>query len=74
MSHATRREVSLSAWDCSHVDAPRGLWLLFFSLLVVASAIWTFAVLADERSEGETHAFDHAILLPMRAPSDPTHS
>jgi undecaprenyl-diphosphatase len=46
---------------------------LLFSLLVVAGAIWTFAVLADAVSEGETHVFDRAILLAMRAPGDPTH-
>jgi undecaprenyl-diphosphatase len=45
---------------------------ILLSLLVVTGAVWAFAVLADEVSEGETHAFDRAILLAMRAPDDPS--
>jgi undecaprenyl-diphosphatase len=40
-------------------------------VLLLASAIWAFAILADEVVEGETHAFDRAVLLAMRAPEDP---
>lgn len=47
-------------------------WPLLLSLLLVAGVIWTFAVLADAVIAGGTQAFDRAILLPMRAPEDPT--
>jgi hypothetical protein len=58
-------------WPCLiHTD--RHELPILLSLLLVAGAIWTFAVLADEGSEGETHAFDRAILLAMRAPDDPS--
>lgn len=32
-----------------------------------------FAVIADEAAEGETHVFDEAILLALRAPGDPNN-
>jgi undecaprenyl-diphosphatase len=44
---------------------------ILISLLLVASAIWAFAMLADEIIEGETHAFDRAVLLAMRMPGHP---
>ena len=47
-------------------------WPLLLSLLLVAGVIWTFAVPADAVIAGGTQAFDRAILLPMRAPEDPT--
>jgi undecaprenyl-diphosphatase len=61
----------------------RNLWRLFarlgrqelsilLSLLLVASAIWVFATLANGMVEGETHAFDRAVLLAMRMPGNPT--
>lgn len=43
-------------------------------LLLVAGGIWIFVELADEVLEGETHAFDRAVLLALRHPqqaSDP---
>lgn len=45
------------------------------SLLVVLGLIafgaWGFAELADEVMEGETHAFDTAVLLALRSPGNP---
>ena len=39
-------------------------------LLVVAGALWGFAALASEVVEGDTAAFDRAILLALRNPAD----
>ena len=36
-----------------------------------ASALWLFVVVADEVAEGETHVFDRAMLLALRAPGTP---
>jgi undecaprenyl-diphosphatase len=46
------------------------LWLLL-SLLLVVSAIWAFVTLANAMMEGETQAFDRAVLLAMRTPGHP---
>lgn len=40
-------------------------------LLLVAICGWVFLALADEVMEGETHAFDRAILLALRSPGNP---
>jgi undecaprenyl-diphosphatase len=45
--------------------------LMILTVLLVAAALWAFAVLADAVEEGETHAFDEAVLLAMRTPADP---
>jgi len=45
---------------------------MLLSMLLVASAIWAFAILADEVVEGDTHVFDEAVLLAMRTAGDPT--
>ncbi len=42
--------------------------LVVFALM--ALAIWAFAALAEEVMEGESHAFDTAILLALRNPHD----
>jgi undecaprenyl-diphosphatase len=39
-------------------------------LALAAGAVWVFMELAGDVSEGETHAFDQAILLALRNPSD----
>jgi undecaprenyl-diphosphatase len=39
-------------------------------VLLLAAALWTFANIADEVMEGESHAFDKAVLLAMRTPQD----
>jgi undecaprenyl-diphosphatase len=38
---------------------------------MITVGIWGFAELADEVMEGETHAFDEAVLLMMRSPANP---
>ena len=40
------------------------------ALLIVAACAWGFAELADEVVEGESHAFDTALLLALRNPAD----
>lgn len=40
-------------------------------LALVAGGVWIFAAIAEEMMEGETHAFDTALLLALRAPGDP---
>lgn len=58
--------------------APRGVrgWLarqergVLLALLAVATGLFGFAKLAGEVVEGDTHAFDRAILLALRNPSD----
>lgn len=39
-------------------------------LALTAAALWAFVELAEEVMEGETRAFDTAILLALRAPGD----
>ncbi len=41
------------------------------AILLVAAGIWAFVGLAGEVFEGETHAFDTAILLALRVSGDP---
>lgn len=45
--------------------------LILMVVLLLAAAIWSFAELADEVLEQETHAFDEAVLLTMRSPGEP---
>lgn len=59
------RATSLGATVRRLVEA-RGLVLL----LLVALAGWAFIGLADETMEGDTHAFDKAVLLAFRTPGD----
>jgi undecaprenyl-diphosphatase len=40
------------------------------SVLVIAGGMLLFAKLVDEVVEGETHAFDQAVLLAFRNPGD----
>lgn len=42
-----------------------------FGLLIVAGGLFGFISIADEVREGETHAFDSAILLALRSAADP---
>ena len=39
-------------------------------ICLIGGALWAFAELADEVEDGESHAFDKAILLALRNPSD----
>lgn len=55
--------------------APPGVWrrrefAMLAALALAAGAIWGFAELASEVIEGDTHAFDEAILLALRSPTD----
>ncbi len=51
----------LSHWLSDHVEL--GLAVL---LSLSAAALWLFAALAEEVLEGDTHAFDTAVLLALR--------
>ena len=53
-------------WLGGHVEL--GLAAL---MALAAAAVWIFAAIADEVAEGETHAFDEAVLLALRAPGNP---
>ncbi len=44
---------------------------LLLAVLAVAAALLGFVWIADEVSEGDTHAVDHAVLLALRQPDDP---
>lgn len=44
---------------------------MLLALLGAALGLLAFALIADEVAEGETHAFDEAVLLAFRAPGDP---
>ena len=39
-------------------------------LALVAGGLWAFVALASEVTEGDTHAFDEAVLLALRVPND----
>lgn len=47
----------------------QGWWVLVTALLI-GGALMAFAELADEVADGETHAFDRAVMLAMREPND----
>lgn len=53
-------------WLSGHMEL--GLAAL---LALAAAGVWVFALIADEVAEGETHAFDEAVLLALRAPGSP---
>jgi undecaprenyl-diphosphatase len=46
--------------------------VILVALLLVAGAIWVFVELAGDVIEGDTHAFDRAILLSLRSAADPS--
>ena len=53
----------------------RGVQIEFATLIAVllfAGLSLTFTMVANEMSEGETHAFDNAIMSAMRDPADPS--
>jgi undecaprenyl-diphosphatase len=43
----------------------QGWWVLVV-VAIIGGALWAFAELADEVADGETHAFDKAVLLAFR--------
>jgi undecaprenyl-diphosphatase len=59
-----RRLLDFFAWVGRHE-----LGTLIVLLLTIA-ALWAFAELADEVSEGQTHEFDEAVILAMRSAED----
>jgi undecaprenyl-diphosphatase len=48
-------------------------WPLYLGLLVIAALAGLFGIIADEMSEGETKAFDTAILMWFRDPANPAN-
>ena len=55
---------------CDRQPAQEAGWLI--GLLAVAAALLAFVGLAGEVLEGDTRAFDRAILLALRNPADPS--
>jgi undecaprenyl-diphosphatase len=51
-----------------HLKAQQ-LWPII-AVLLIAGALWLFVAVADEVVEGDSLAFDRAILLSLREPSD----
>ena len=51
------------------IDRRHELRLLVATILMAAS-LWGFVEIAEEVTEGETHAVDEAVLLALRAPGD----
>src|SRR4051794_27280342 len=47
----------------------QGWWALIV-LAIIGGALWGFAELADEVSDGEARAFDKSVLLAFRTPVD----
>jgi len=47
-----------------------GQFATLAALLVCTGGLWAFAALMDEMTEGETRAFDEAVLLALRDPTD----
>ena len=45
------------------------MWLLL-PISLIGGALWIFAELTDDVLEGDTHAFDRAVLLALRHPED----
>lgn len=46
-------------------------WRLYASMVIVGLLAGAFGMIADEMSEGETAAFDNAILMLFRDPANP---
>jgi undecaprenyl-diphosphatase len=46
-------------------------WWVLGAVLLIGGALNAFAELADEVEDGETHAFDRAVMLALRHPGDP---
>jgi undecaprenyl-diphosphatase len=46
-------------------------WWVLGAVLLIGAALQGFAELADEVEDGETHAFDRAVMLGLREAGDP---
>lgn len=53
-----------------HQVREQGWWVLG-AVLLIGAALQGFAELADEVEDGETHAFDRAVMLALREPGNP---
>jgi undecaprenyl-diphosphatase len=53
-------------------NAVRAEFALLATIFVVVTGLWAFVSLADETVEGETEAFDRAVLLFFRSAGDPS--
>jgi len=62
------------AWPSTLITQVReqGWWVLG-AVLLIGGALQGFAELADEVEDGETHAFDRAVMLALRDPGDPAN-
>ena len=47
-------------------------WRLYATMVIVGLLAGAFGMIADEMSEGDTAAFDNAILMLFRDPADPS--
>jgi undecaprenyl-diphosphatase len=47
-----------------------GQFVVLAAMFVCAGGLFTFARIMDEMREGDTHAFDEAVLLALRNPAD----
>jgi undecaprenyl-diphosphatase len=63
------RRLAVAAWR--RRPTTRGEFAALVGVLAVAAALLAFAKLAGEVLEGETRAFDRAVILALRAPGDP---
>ena len=52
------------------VRRARGEVSLVIAVLVIAGGLWAFISVSEEVIEGDTHAFDKAVLLALRNPED----
>ena len=53
------------------IPVPAQVPRILVPLALIAGAAWAFIAIADEVIEGETHAFDEAVILAFRVPGDP---
>jgi len=65
-SEKMRRFPDILVWIGRHE------WVILILIALIFGGVWIFAELADEVLEGETHAFDTAIILALRHPGDLT--
>lgn len=71
-----RTEEGRNAWlaRLRRLDPRRLGWteaVALCALFGVAAGLWVFAALTDEVLEGDTHAFDTAVMMFLRTPGDP---
>jgi undecaprenyl-diphosphatase len=65
-----RRAPLHTRWRSLAAVARRREIVTLLAVLLVSGIVWGFAELADEVTEGDTHAADEAILLALRNPAD----